>query len=120
MEEMIDGYDYVVVGGGSAGCVIASRLSEHDDLRVLLLEAGTAETSIDMATPPAWPTLLQTSVNWGGTTVPQRATGTSVPIARGRVLGGGSAINAMNYVRGHRSSYDAWVKAGLTDWGFDD
>ncbi|GAA3104552.1 FAD-dependent oxidoreductase [Pseudonocardia yunnanensis] len=119
MESMTDSYDYVVVGGGTAGSVIAARLSERDGPRVLLLEAGTAETSTDMATPAAWPELLQTSANWGDMTVPQRATGASVPIARGRALGGGSAINAMNFVRGHRSSYDAWAKAGLSDWGFD-
>ncbi|MFF3559430.1 GMC family oxidoreductase [Streptomyces sp. NPDC002574] len=120
MESTTDSYDYVVVGGGTAGCVIAARLTEHDDARVLLLEAGTAHTTTDMSAPPAWPALLSTSANWGDTTVPQRATGTAVPIARGRALGGGSAINAMNFVRGHRSSYDAWAESGLAGWGFDD
>ncbi|MFD3457691.1 GMC family oxidoreductase [Streptomyces sp. NPDC058691] len=119
METMTDSYDYVVVGAGTAGSVIAARLSERDGARVLLLEAGTAETSTAMTTPPAWPALLRTPANWGDVTVPQRATGTTVPIARGRAVGGGSAINAMNFVRGHRSSYDAWAKAGLADWGFD-
>ncbi|MEU4091683.1 GMC family oxidoreductase N-terminal domain-containing protein [Streptomyces sp. NPDC026673] len=116
---MTDSYDYIVVGGGTAGSVIAARLSEHDGPRVLLLEAGTAETSTAMTTPPAWPTLLHTAANWGDVTVPQRATGTTVPLARGRALGGGSAINAMNFVRGHRSSYDAWARDGLREWGFD-
>jgi choline dehydrogenase len=119
MKSITDSYDYVVVGGGTAGSVIASRLTEQDGPRVLLLEAGTAEISKDMTTPPAWPALLETSANWGDITVPQRASGTSIPIARGRVLGGGSAINAMNFVRGHRSSYDAWARAGLKDWGFE-
>ncbi|MFE0626207.1 GMC family oxidoreductase [Streptomyces sp. NPDC058864] len=116
---MTDSYDYVVVGGGTAGSVIAARLSELDGPRVLLLEAGTARTSTDMSTPPAWPALLRTSANWGDTTVPQRAGGTRVLLGRGRTLGGGSAINAMNFVRGHRSSYDAWARPGLEDWGFD-
>ncbi|MDX2646285.1 FAD-dependent oxidoreductase [Streptomyces sp. PA03-1a] len=116
---MTDSYDYVVVGGGTAGCVIAARLSEPEGVRVLLLEAGTAQTSADMTSPPAWPALLRTSANWGDTTVRQRASGTTVPLARGRTLGGGSAINAMNFLRGHRSSYDAWAEAGLEGWGFD-
>ncbi|MGW5364156.1 GMC family oxidoreductase [Actinopolymorpha pittospori] len=119
MESTTDRYDYIIVGGGTAGSVIAARLSEHGEPRVLLLEAGAAATSTEMAMPPAWPTLLHTSVNWGDMTVPQQATGTSVPIARGRALGGGSAINAMNHVRGHRSSYDAWATAGSRDWCFD-
>ncbi|MFJ4848619.1 MULTISPECIES: GMC family oxidoreductase [unclassified Streptomyces] len=120
MPTTTDGFDYIVVGGGTAGCVIAARLSEDDGSRVLLLEAGLARTPAAKSAPPAWPTLLQTSANWGDVTVPQRTTGTRIPIGNGRVLGGGSAINAMNYVRGHRSSYDAWAKAGLTEWGFED
>ncbi|MFJ9916983.1 GMC family oxidoreductase [Actinacidiphila glaucinigra] len=119
MESTTDTYDYVVVGGGTAGSVIAARLSESGGPRVLLLEAGTAQTSTDMSAPPAWPALLRTSADWGDTTVPQRAGGAGVLLARGRTLGGGSAINAMNFVRGHRSSYDVWAGSGLTGWGFD-
>ncbi|MFF4898178.1 GMC family oxidoreductase [Streptomyces sp. NPDC001068] len=117
---MIENFDHIVIGGGTAGCVIAARLSEDDSLRVLLVEAGAARASAVKTTPPAWPALLRTSANWGDVTVPQRATGTRIPVASGRALGGGSAINAMNYVRGHRSSYDAWAKAGLAGWGFED
>ena len=73
-----------------------------------------------MAVPPAWPTLLAGPANWGDITVKQAATGTSTPLARGRALGGSWAINAMGFVRGHRSSYDAWVSAGAEGWGFDD
>ncbi|WP_442819495.1 GMC family oxidoreductase N-terminal domain-containing protein [Streptomyces sp. NBC_01527] len=119
MPSMTESFDYIVVGGGTAGCVIAARLSEDNGSRVLLVEAGVARTSAAEAAPPAWPTLLQTSANWGDVTVPQRATGTRIPIANGRALGGGSAINAMNYVRGHRTSYDTWAKTGLTAWGFE-
>lgn len=71
MESTTDTYDYVVVGGGTAGSVIAARLSESDGPRVLLLEAGTAQTSTDMSTPPAWPALLRTSADWG--TPPSRS-----------------------------------------------
>lgn len=73
---MTDSYDYVVVGGGTAGCVIAARLSEPEGSRVLLLEAGTAQTSADMTSPPAWPALLQTSANWG---TPPSGSGRAAP-----------------------------------------
>ena len=116
----MNSFDYIVVGGGTAGCVIASRLTENDSTRVLLLEAGPAEPLGAMAVPPAWPTLLAGPANWGDITVKQAATGTSTPLARGRALGGSSAINAMGFVRGHRSSYDAWVSAGAEGWGFED
>jgi choline dehydrogenase-like flavoprotein len=113
-------FDYIVVGGGTAGCVIAARLTENDSTRVLLLEAGAAEPLDAMAVPQAWPTLLASPANWGDVTVKQAGTGTAAPLARGRALGGSSAINAMGFVRGHRSSYDAWVAAGAEGWGFDD
>jgi choline dehydrogenase len=73
-----------------------------------------------MSVPAAWPALQGTSADWAGTTVVQTATGTAMAWPRGRALGGSSAINAMNFVRGHRGSYDAWVKADATGWGFDD
>ncbi|MFC5799933.1 GMC family oxidoreductase [Streptomyces formicae] len=120
MQVITESYDFVVVGGGTAGSVIAARLSENGNARVLLLEAGSAESSHTMAAPPAWPALLETAANWGDITVPQSATGTSVSLARGRVLGGGSSINAMTFARGHRSSYDAWAADGADGWGFDD
>lgn len=114
----MDSYDVIVVGGGTAGCVLAARLSENGDARVLLLEAGDREPP--QAAPPAWPTLQGTSADWAGTSVVQASTGTRIPWPRGRGLGGSSAINGMTFLRGHRSSYDAWVAAGATGWGFDD
>ena len=113
-------YDVVVVGAGTAGCVIASRLSEDGDMRVLLLEAGSADPLDLMAVPAAWPALKGTSAEWGDQTVRQPATGTAMSWPRGRALGGSSSINAMNFVRGHRTSYDVWPEAGATGWGFDD
>jgi choline dehydrogenase len=113
-------YDFVVVGAGTAGCVIAARLSEDSSARVLLLEAGSAQPLDLMAVPPAWPALMGTSADWADQTVDQEATGSAVPWPRGRALGGSSSINAMNFVRGHRASYDAWVQRGAKGWGFDD
>jgi choline dehydrogenase len=116
----MESYDFVIVGGGTAGCVLAARLSENPEVSVLLLEAGAATSPAGAETPPAWPTLLQSTANWGDVALGQTAAGRPVPVARGRVLGGGSAINAMVFIRGHRSSYDRWVKQGAEGWGFDD
>ncbi|MGW1759656.1 GMC family oxidoreductase [Streptomyces mirabilis] len=113
-------FDYVVVGAGTAGCVIAARLSQDSGARVLLLEAGGREPLEAMAIPSAWPTLLGTSADWADRTVPQTAAGLAVPWPRGRGLGGSSSINAMNFLRGHRSGYDAWTEAGAEGWGYDD
>src|SRR3954464_318512 len=122
------GYEYVVAGAGTAGCVLAARLSEDGGGGVLLraggrgllLEAGGARALESMAVPPAWPTLMGSTADWADRTVPQQVTGTRVAWPRGRGLGGSSSINAMNFVRGHRASYDAWVTAGAKGWGFDD
>ena len=115
-----DEYDFIVVGAGTAGCVLAARLSQADGSRVLVLEAGARESLEAIAVPPAWPTLLGSSADWADTTVALTASGTRIPWARGRGLGGSSAINGMIFMRGHRSSYDAWPLAGATGWGFDD
>src|SRR5690349_398378 len=104
---------------GTAGCVLAARLSEDEGARVLLLEAGGEDMPPTVAVAPAWPSLQGTSVDWAGTTVPQAATGKKIRWPRGRGLGGSSTINAMNLVRGHRGSYDAWVAAGAKGWSFD-
>jgi choline dehydrogenase len=102
MEHVTGSYDFIVVA------------------RVLLLEAGSGPPLEAMSVPPAWPALQGTPADWADVTVVQTATGTVMTWPRGRGLGGSSAINGMNFVRGHRGSYDAWVRAGATGWGFED
>ena len=116
----MESFDYIVVGGGTAGCVLAARLSQDPSMRVLLLEAGAAEPSAGMSDPVAWPRLWRTSVDWDYETVPQSATDQAVHRwPRGKVLGGSSGINGMMHIRGDRSSYDAWETAGATGWNYN-
>lgn len=116
----MDHFDFIVVGAGTAGSVIASRLTERTDTRVLLLEAGGALTADQVRNPQQWAKLASTGADWGDITVRQAATGTTIPYSLGLGLGGSSSINAMAFLRGHRSSYDAWTTQGARGWGFDD
>src|ERR1700749_1706246 len=120
MRGVMKSFDFIVVGAGTAGCVLARRLWENPAVPVLLLEAGEEEGPKAVADPRVWPTLQGTSVDWGNTSVPQASTGAVVPGPRGRVLGGSSAINGLVFIRGHRSSYDAWAASGAAAWGFED
>ena len=115
-------YDYIIVGAGSAGCVLASRLSENPDARVLLLEAGPPDTADEIHIPAAVNLLFKSAYDWAYQTVPQdRAGGRSVYWPRGRVLGGSSSINAMIYIRGSRYDYDTWRDDyGCEGWGYTD
>jgi len=115
-------FDYIIVGGGSAGCVLANRLSEQSSVRVCLLEAGGSDDSWKVNIPLAAVTLVADKFkNWRYTTTKQSALNDRRCYQpRGKVLGGSSSINAMIYIRGVRQDYDAWRDAGCVGWGFDD
>ncbi|WP_051341881.1 GMC family oxidoreductase [Pseudonocardia spinosispora] len=117
---MSERYDYVVVGAGTAGCVLAARLSEAPDVRVLLVEAGGREPLPESKVPSAWPQLQGSSMDWADQALPFAGTGSTMTWPGGRGLGGSSMINATSFLRGHRSSYDAWAAGGAEGWGFDD
>lgn len=114
-------YDYVIVGGGSAGCVLANRLSENPDVTVCLLEAGGSHKNPLVTMPAGLISLVGYPIkNWGFETTPQAGFGGRKGFQpRGKVLGGSSSINAMIYIRGHREDYEAWAKLGNTGWGWD-
>lgn len=114
-------YDYVVVGAGSAGCVVAARLSEDPRCRVLLLEAGPSSRDLRIRTPGLVSTLWRTRFDWGFRTEPLTHMANRRGYwPRGRVLGGSSCLNYMIYVRGHRADYDGWRDLGNEGWGYDD
>jgi len=115
-------FDYVVVGGGSAGCVVASRLSEDPDVTVCLLEAGGAGNGWVVTAPIGIAIMVPSSRNnWAFDTVPQAGlNGRKGYQPRGKALGGSSAINGMVYIRGHRTDYDGWAALGNAGWAYDD
>ena len=112
-------FDYIIVGAGTAGCVLAARLTQDPGTRVLLLEAGGAERTRAMTVPDAWPDLLGSAADWADVTSAQADAG-PVAYPRGRALGGSGAINAMAHIRGHRAVYDGWAAGGAPGWGFAD
>ena len=114
-------YDYVIVGAGSAGCVLASRLTEDPDVSVLLIEAGPPDTSENIHVPAAFAQLFHSQLDWDYSTGPEPfADRRRVHLPRGRTLGGSSSINWMVYIRGHRADYDEWRDAGCEGWGYEE
>jgi choline dehydrogenase len=114
-------YDYVVVGGGSAGCVVASRLSEDAQRSVLLLEAGGEDSKQEIHVPAAFSKLFKSEVDWAYYTEPEpHANHRKLYWPRGKMLGGSSSINAMIYIRGNRRDYDQWAALGNEGWSFND
>ena len=114
-------FDYIVVGAGSAGCVLANRLTEQADVSVLLLEAGPPDSSVLIHMPSAFAYPLQShTYNWAYETEPEpHMDGRRVSCPRGRVIGGSSSINGMVYIRGHAKDYDGWAAArGLEAWSY--
>lgn len=114
-------YHYIIIGAGSAGCVLANRLSEDAGINVLLLEAGPADKKLEIHIPGAYTKLNRTKVDWAFNTEPQEfVNGRSIYIPRGKTLGGSSSTNAMAYVRGNKEDYNEWEKLGNKGWGYND
>jgi choline dehydrogenase-like flavoprotein len=114
-------YDYVIVGAGSAGCVLAARLSEDPDVHVAVLEAGGPDTAQEIHTPAAFPATFKSGLDWDLFGEPEPGLGGKrLYMPRGRVLGGSGSINAMIYIRGNPADYDEWAAMGCDGWAYDD
>ena len=118
---MNNNYDYIIVGAGSAGCAVANRLSENPQNNVLLIEAGRASHPVTRL-PASFALLIDNPLaNWRYRSEPEESTGNrEIPVPRGKLLGGSSAINGLVYVRGNKLDYDTWAQMGNTGWSYDD
>jgi choline dehydrogenase-like flavoprotein len=121
---MSEPFDFIVVGGGSAGAVIAARLSEDPSCRVALVEAGERPPDLELMPVATASMQLNPATDWMYTADPGKAglglNGRRTPVPRGKMLGGSSGINYMAYVRGHPADFDAWAAGGAVGWGYDD
>ncbi len=114
-------FDYVIIGAGSAGCVMANRLSADDSKRVLLIESGSKDWHPYIKIPAAFFHLFETKYDWAYYSSPQQAlNGRRLFMPRGKVWGGSSSINAMIYIRGHKEDFDEWEREGCKGWGYQD
>ena len=114
-------YDYIVIGAGSAGCVVANRLTEDSDTAVLLLEAGNRATKPEIQIPAECANLIGTEVDWGYLSEPEPyLNNRKILCSRGKVVGGSSSINFMLYVRGNPHDYDRWQELGNPGWSYED
>lgn len=114
-------YDFIIIGAGSAGCVLANRLSENPSNKVLLIEAGGPDKKMEIHIPAGYAKLFKTEVDWGFSTEPQEhVLGRRIYLPRGKTLGGSSSTNAMAYVRGNKEDYNDWAKLGNKGWSYED
>lgn len=119
MRATVESYDYIIVGAGTAGCILADSLTKDSDVRVHLLEAGDWERDFRIAIPLAWSSLLGSARHvWSYDSDAHDASKTRKMLS-GRLVGGSSSINALSYVRGHRTDYDRWARLGLPQFSFD-
>jgi choline dehydrogenase-like flavoprotein len=117
----LDEFDYVVVGAGSAGCVLAGRLTEDPSVRVLLLEAGGKDSRREIRIPAAFSKLYRSDVDWCYSTAREEALdGREICYPRGKMLGGSSSINAQVVARGNLADYDGWSELGCAGWAWED